>query len=608
MKTKLISLILLMLTCINIQATVDSTFTYQGELTDSGSPAQGTYDITINAFDNDSASGTALSSSVHTDISVNAGLFTIQEVDLGSMIYDGMDLWLQIQVKKSAEASFTALSPLQKMRSVPYASSLIDKGAVDGQVLTFNVVTGWQPSTPMVANSVLNGTNLTIGITGGTSQVIDLSTLQGATSLNDLSDGKSDANFSNVYLGSGAGAASFNGNADNGNVGIGETALFSNLIDGRANVAVGSSALFSNTSGDSNTGIGSSSLFSNTTASNNTAIGSQSLRLNSTGASNTANGFSSLYNNDTGDFNTASGSNSLLANTIGSGNTSSGADSMFNNISGNDNTAFGVASLRANTTASENTAIGAFSLNANTSTALRNSALGSSSLRRNTLGFDNTAIGAYSLQNNIDGDRNVAVGSFALSANTTGGNNTALGYDAFVTGNFFNSTAIGAFAQPNASDTVRIGNSTIATIGGFANWTNVSDARFKKNVKQDVPGLVFINMLRPVSYQLDMDAIAAFNKTPDDARLANSEILKASEIQTGFVAQEVEAAATSLGFDFHGIDKPKNNSSHYGLRYAEFVVPLVKAVQELSDSNQQLKAENQLLKDRLDHIERLLTK
>jgi hypothetical protein len=49
---------------------------------------------------------------------------------------------------------------------------------------------------------------------------------------------------------------------------------------------------------------------------------------------------------------------------------------------------------------------------------------------------------------------------------------------------------------------------------------------------------------------------------------------------SGFIAQEVEAAATAVGYDFHGVDKPKNETSHYGLRYAEFVVPMVKAMQE----------------------------
>jgi len=42
----------------------------------------------------------------------------------------------------------------------------------------------------------------------------------------------------------------------------------------------------------------------------------------------------------------------------------------------------------------------------------------------------------------------------------------------------------------------------------------------------------------------------------------------------------MKEAATELGFDFHGVDKPKNEDAHYSLRYAEFVVPLVKGMQE----------------------------
>ena len=71
----------------------------------------------------------------------------------------------------------------------------------------------------------------------------------------------------------------------------------------------------------------------------------------------------------------------------------------------------------------------------------------------------------------------------------------------------------------------------------------------------------------------------------------------------------MEAAAKSIGFDFHGIDAPKNETSHYGLRYAEFVVPLVKAVQEQEaeiNSNKlkiaQLEEENLKLKSKLQNI------
>ena len=43
-----------------------------------------------------------------------------------------------------------------------------------------------------------------------------------------------------------------------------------------------------------------------------------------------------------------------------------------------------------------------------------------------------------------------------------------------------------------------------------------------------------------------------------------------------------------------------------GLRYAEFVVPLVKAVQELDEMNKELQSENEELKTRLDRLESLI--
>ncbi len=134
------------------------------------------------------------------------------------------------------------------------------------------------------------------------------------------------------------------------------------------------------------------------------------------------------------------------------------------------------------------------------------------------------------------------------------------------------------------------------------NWTTFSDGRFKKNIKEDVPGLIFINKLKPVTYNLDIEGLdkatgiskqAEKEQTTSGATAANQKL-------TGFVAQEVKEAAKKVNYEFSGVDKPKNDRDLYGLRYAEFVVPLVKAVQELSKENDELKT-------RLDKLEALLS-
>jgi trimeric autotransporter adhesin len=74
-------------------------------------------------------------------------------------------------------------------------------------------------------------------------------------------------------------------------------------------------------------------------------------------------------------------------------------------------------------------------------------------------------------------------------------------------------------------------------------------------------------------------------------------------VYTGFIAQDVEKSARELGFDFSGVDAPKNEKDLYGLRYAEFVVPLVKSVQELSAQNKELEKQNDELLKRLEKLE-----
>ncbi|MEZ5199032.1 MAG: tail fiber domain-containing protein [Bacteroidales bacterium] len=139
-----------------------------------------------------------------------------------------------------------------------------------------------------------------------------------------------------------------------------------------------------------------------------------------------------------------------------------------------------------------------------------------------------------------------------------------------------------------------MGNGSVTSIGGAVSWSNYSDKRFKRNVKEDVPGLGFVMQLRPVTYNFDVTALDDHFNVPDSLR--NSEFFvrsnaeKEAKIQTGFITQEVEEAALAMGFEFSGVDKPQNDNGVYSLRYAEFVVPLVKAVQEQQAIIKQLEA------------------
>ena len=374
----------------------------------------------------------------------------------------------------------------------------------------------------------------------------------------------------------------------------GYQAGFSNLSGnsgGIANTAIGNRSLYSNTTGDFNTATGERSLFFNTTGLENSAYGHFALYSNTTGQSNTATGAQSLNSNTTGLANTATGINSMRFNTTGICNTATGGHSMIANISGQFNTANGYYSLQANTVDNGNVAVG------------------DHSLYSNTAGISNTANGQTALYANTTGNYNTATGGHSLYANTTGYNNTAIGFAADVsTDNLTNATAIGAGATVNASNKVRIGNSAVTVIEGQVPFTTPSDGRFKFQVKEDVKGLDFILQLRPVTYRFDVKRFDAQLKQSGNNKedIAGNDVMQASYDEaarirrSGFIAQEVEKAAVASGYNFSGIIQPKTEKEHYSLSYESFVVPLVKAMQELNAKVEKLEKENETLKQLLN--------
>jgi trimeric autotransporter adhesin len=271
----------------------------------------------------------------------------------------------------------------------------------------------------------------------------------------------------------------------------------------------------------------------------------------------------------------------LYSNVGGNLNTANGHSSLYSNTTGYQNTAVGGQSLYSNTTGYRNTALGMYALNANLLGA-NNTATGSFALYTNNMGNNNTGHGYRALNANTTGSYNTAQGSYALDDNFGGNYNTAVGYNSGPAVDLLsNTTAIGYLAAPTASNQVRIGNTSVTSIGGQVAWTVFSDGRFKKDIKEDVSGLDFIKKLRPVSYTVDKVGLNKFLHV-NDSSSNPSEVKSIPVRQTGFVAQEVEALVKKSGYVFSGVDAPENENDPYGIRYDEFVVPLVKGMQELT--------------------------
>lgn len=350
---------------------------------------------------------------------------------------------------------------------------------------------------------------------------------------------------------------------------------------GLYNTAIGHLAMFGNSTGDYGTAVGVGAMGNNRFGSYNTGIGVHALNSNWYGEYNTATGAFSLWTNYNGHHNTANGYFALYSNSNGTNNIAIGNYSLYTNSSGTDNIAGGYHALYSNTTGNYNTSFGSYSMNANV-TGGYNTAEGYYALADNTTGSRNNASGFRALDNNTSGSYNTAQGAYALNYLGTGNYNSAVGYYAGPTiVDLSNTTAIGYLAVPTASNQVRIGNTSVNSIGGQVEWTAFSDGRFKKDIKEDVSGLEFINHLRPVSYVVDKAGVNRFLHVTDSAS-SQAETKSIPMRQTGFIAQEVEALVKKTGYVFSGVDAPKNENDPYGIRYAAFVVPLVKAVQELT--------------------------
>jgi hypothetical protein len=133
MKNKLSCFFLTLMLFAGIhQATAQGTaFNYQGHLIDSGSPANGSYDLRF-ALYNASASGTMFGMVTNPATVVSNGIFTVT-LDFGAA-FNGSNYWLEIAAETNGGGGFTILSPRQSILPVPYAIFANTAGNLSGTV------------------------------------------------------------------------------------------------------------------------------------------------------------------------------------------------------------------------------------------------------------------------------------------------------------------------------------------------------------------------------------------------------------------------------------------------------------------------------------------
>jgi len=494
---------------------------------------------------------------------------------------------------------------------------------------TFNVAVGnyalytvnpsTYPVTDGIKNTAIGHKALFLNTTGKNNTAGGFMSLASNTSANN------NTAFGYLALSSAAGAydtentaigyqalTNLNGTSNGGLTAVGSNALYSIVNGASQSTALGINALYSTSGKGPNTAVGSNALYSND-GSNNTAVGSDALYFNPTGNNNSVFGYAAgkgvtgnSYSNNsffgyqsgmgitTGGYNTFAGSLSGVANTTGYDNVFTGYQSGNANTTGHDNVFSGYQAGYNNTTGFNNTFIGGGALN---TTGYYNTFLGYVAGHKNTTGINNTFTGYKAGYNNTTGSYNTFYGDFAGYYNfITGNYNTFIGYGADENGNYTNSTAIGNGAIVNANYKIRLGDVNVTALeGNPAAYVSTSDGRFKFNIQENVKGLEFIMKLRPITYQMNTKAFDDFliQNMPDSIKLIHQQgmdfVSSKAIIHTGFIAQDVDSVANQIGYNFDGIYKPKNINDNYGLAYSQFVVPIIKAMQEQQEMIDSLK-------------------
>ncbi len=103
---------------------LSTAFTYQGRLSDGGSPAAGEYDFKFELYDEPNEAGVQVGSTVSKeDVKVYDGYYTVG-LDFGVEVFNGESRWLEVGMRPGELADpndYTPLTPRQELTPTPYA-------------------------------------------------------------------------------------------------------------------------------------------------------------------------------------------------------------------------------------------------------------------------------------------------------------------------------------------------------------------------------------------------------------------------------------------------------------------------------------------------------
>lgn len=145
---------------------------------------------------------------------------------------------------------------------------------------------------------------------------------------------------------------------------------------------------------------------------------------------------------------------------------------------------------------------------------------------------------------------------------------------------------------PSADNSYTLGADGIrwASVWAANGTIQTSDENSKTDIVESPLGLAFVNALEAKAYKYVLGGNIV-TPNPDDPTNPTITPVAGKRQHFGFLAQQVKSVLP-VGVDFGGWVKTDINdpNSEEGLRYTEFLAPMVKAIQELSAKNDALEA------------------